>query len=191
MLRTPHVRQVIFALSAIGSCSLNPSTWAQSLPTLQSLPEEVQVAIEKEVKDCEPQKAALDWGFIAKRYMNENGQGYILNYGHFVCGDSETHYCGSGGCLVQIFAPLPNGKYIQVLDRNVRDFNFSEIKGQPAIVLQLHGNECGKAGAESCSAMLIWNGRTFGPAAKENQQAPVRPRRSGVPRQRQTRTPAR
>jgi hypothetical protein len=84
-------------MSAI--CSLSPSTWAQSLPTLQSLPDQVHA-----------QKAAIDWGFIAKRYMNENGQGYILNYGHFACGDSETYYCGSGGCLVQMFAPLANGK---------------------------------------------------------------------------------
>jgi hypothetical protein len=183
MLRTQRARQAIFALSAICFCSLNPSTWAQSLPTLQSPPDQVQVAIEKEVKDCESQKTAFDWGFISKRYMNENGQGYILDYGHFVCGDSETYYCGSGGCLVQMFAPLPNGKYIQVLDRNVRSFNFSEIKGQPAIVLQLHGSECGKAGAESCSATLIWNGRTFGPASDT--------RRSGAPRQQRTPTPAR
>ena len=44
--------------------------WAQTLPTLQSLPQEVQAAIQEAVRDCEPEKVTLKWGFIVEKDVN-------------------------------------------------------------------------------------------------------------------------
>jgi len=139
--------------------------WAQTLPTIQSLPQEVQAAIQESVRKCEPEKVTLKWGFILEKDVNGDGvDDYILDYGEFVCGTSQTFYCGSAGCLTQVFASLPKGKYIRVLNENVRDLRFGyDVKGRPEMLLRLHGSFCGRIGALPCGATLLWNGQTFAP----------------------------
>ena len=138
---------------------------AQTLPTLQSLPLEVQAAIQEAVRQCEPEKVTLKWGFVSAKDVNDDGvDDYILDYGRFQCGTRMVDYCGSAGCLTQVFVSLPNRKYIKVLDENVRDLRFAhEMKGRPEMLLDLHGSYCGKDGASPCSATLLWNGHTFAP----------------------------
>jgi hypothetical protein len=46
---------------------------AQSLPTLQSLPQEVKAAIQESVKECGTEKAALKWGFVVAQDVNGDG----------------------------------------------------------------------------------------------------------------------
>jgi hypothetical protein len=125
------------------------------------LPNEVQAAIEASKKDC-GEKVALDAKFVTSRDINGDGKpDYVLDYEHFQCGEMVTYFCGSSGCLTQVFASLPDGSYIKALDENVRAIRFARIKGKPAMVLDLHGSACGKVGAAPCPKTLIWNGRTF------------------------------
>jgi hypothetical protein len=86
---------------------------------------------------------------------------YVLDYGQFECDGSSTYFCGTGGCLMQVFVSLPNGSYVKVLDENVRDLKFRRVRGRPAMVLDLHGSACGKVGAAPCPRTLLWDGRTF------------------------------
>ena len=131
----PRAYSVLAAMVALFSFVVanQVEAWAQSLPTIQSLPQEVQAAIQESVKECGTEKVALKWGFIVAEDVNDDGvDDYILDYGKFVCGDTQTYFCGSAGCLTQVFVSIPNGKYVEVLNENVRELRFAhDAQGVP------------------------------------------------------------
>jgi hypothetical protein len=104
-------------------------------------------------------------GFLTTKDVNGDGvEDYILDYANFACGNSEVFFCGTAGCLTQVFASLPHGGFVKVLDQNVRSLRFLRIKGRPAMVLDPHGIACGKVGSELCRKTLYWDGGEFSPA---------------------------
>ena len=128
------------------------------------LPPEVQASVNELLSDCK-EKPAFTKGFVTRRDINGDGiEDYILDLGHFICGDNSTLYCGSAGCTTTVFASLPGGKYTKVLDDNVRGLQFKTLGGMPAMLLGLHGSACGKVGAEPCGETLYWNGTACTPA---------------------------
>jgi hypothetical protein len=128
-----------------------------------ALPPVVQDEIDQARSACE--RAVLSPGFVTEKDINgDRIKDYILDYGKFECGGNSTFYCGSAGCLAQVFASLPGGGYIKVLDENVRNIKFRTIAGRPAMILDLHGSACGRVGAAPCRITLFWNGQTFNPA---------------------------
>ena len=125
------------------------------------LPKEVQAAIDDNKKTC-GEAVKLNPAFISEKDVNGDGvKDYVLDYGEFECDGSASFFCGTGGCLTQVFASLPDGGYVKVLDQNVRDIKFRNVRGRPAIVLDLHGSACGKVGAAACRRTLVWDGKTF------------------------------
>src|SRR5690606_6886446 len=107
------------------------------------LPKEVQAAIEEAKKDC-GERVRLKPKFVASKDVNADGRpDYILDYDKFACGNIPTFYCGSAGCLTQVFASLPNGSYVKAWDENVRAMRFATVKSKPAMVVDLHGSACG------------------------------------------------
>ena len=129
------------------------------------LPQIAQTAIAAARKDCAPERATLKPGFVDVKDVNGDGRpDYILDYGSFECGSSMSGYCGTGGCLTQVFASLDDGSYVKVLDENVRGLRFAKRAGRPAMILDLHGSACGRAGVERCGMTLYWTGYTFSAA---------------------------
>ena len=150
----------IFALAA-GLVFLPAVAFAQQFG---NLPPNARAAIAESVKSCDGKTTFKD-GFVSEKDVNGDGvTDYILDYGKFVCDGNEGYFCGSGGCLTQVFASLRNGGYTKALDENVRDLKFRRVQGRPAMVLDLHGSACGKVGAAACPKTLLWNGTTFVPA---------------------------
>lgn len=138
---------------------LRPEMW--SLPPL---PPEVKSEINEAIKGCDGE-VKFEEGFVTRRDINGEGSAVILDYGDVVCGEyGDGGFCGSAGCLTKVFVPNPDGTFTKVVDENVHAIKFGEASGRPAIFLELHGNECGRAGAEPCSATLYWNGEKFSPA---------------------------
>lgn len=125
------------------------------------MPKEIQAAIDEARKDC-GERVRLKPKFVTSKDVNSDGRpDYILDYEHFQCGDMPTFFCGSAGCLVQVFASLPDGPYVKAWDENVRAMRFATVKGKPAMILDLHGSACNKVGAAPCPKTLFWNGQTF------------------------------
>jgi hypothetical protein len=150
---------VVIAL-ALGTFVVAAQAQAQSQP---KLPQIVQETVDKVRKDCD-EKFQLLPGFATVRDINDDKvPDYILDYGKARCGNMASFYCGTGGCLTQVFASA-NDTHVLVLDENVRRVRFARVKGRPAMLLDLHGGICGRAGAEACAATLYWNGATFHPA---------------------------
>jgi hypothetical protein len=122
----------------------------------------VQAAIDESRKECLPDKFEMLAGFQEARDVNGDGRrDFILDYGKAQCAGSEGFYCGSAGCVTQVFVSLADGSYVKVLDENVRRLRFARVKGRPAMLLDLHGSACGKAGAAPCAFTLFWNGSAF------------------------------
>jgi hypothetical protein len=93
----------------------------------------VQDAVLEGQKNCEPATVALKPGFITQKDINADGANdYILDYRKFVCGSDRSYFCGTAGCLTQVFVSLPDGTFTKVLDENVRDIRFALVKGRPA-----------------------------------------------------------
>jgi hypothetical protein len=135
-----------------------PGAIADSLPAL------VQSEIKQAQSACGTEQPVLRPGFVTAEDINGDGVvDYVLDYSKFECGDA-LFYCGSAGCLTQVFVSLAGGQYVEVLDENVRGISFGQRNGRPAEIIDLHGSACGRVGAAPCSMILFWNGQTFSPA---------------------------
>src|SRR5262245_9518466 len=154
------MRLVVAATLLAFATSVTPSKAAKPLPP------EVQSEINEGIKGCD-EKVKFKKGFVTRRDINGDGiEDFILDYGYFVCGESSTWACGSGGCETQVFASLSDGKFAKVFDDVVQTIKFKRVRGRPAMLLGLHGSACGRAGYEACSATLYWNGEKFSPALR-------------------------
>jgi hypothetical protein len=167
---TPNVEitdsGIVFSRTSGPVLADNPASAisATQAKAAQPLPPEVQSAIDDAIKDCH-EKVKFEKGFLTRRDINGDGiDDFILDYGHFACGANISLYCGTAGCSTEVFASLSGGKFAKVLDDNVRGIEFKTIRGRPAMLLELHGSACGKAGSAPCSATLYWNGEKFSPA---------------------------
>ena len=126
----------------------------------EDLPPAVQKAIAENKRVCKT--VAIEKGFITRKDINGDGRpDFVLDYELFICDGNPRAFCGSIGCLTQVFASLPNGAYAKVFDDNVRRIDFREVQGRPAIVVGLPGFACGKDPTEVCDVVKSWNGSSF------------------------------
>jgi hypothetical protein len=126
------------------------------------LPPAVQKAIAETRRDCKT--IAMEKGFVTRKDINGDGRpDFVLGYGSFTCDGDRRAFCGSLGCLTQVFASLPNGAYVKVVDVNLRTIAFREVQGRPAIVLGFPGDAdpCRKEPGDLCEVVKFWNGSSF------------------------------
>ena len=126
----------------------------------EDLPPAVQKAIAENKGSCKT--VAIEKGFITRKDINGDGRpDFVLDYESFICDGNPRAFCGSIGCLTQVFASLPNGAYAKVFDDNVRRIDFREVQGRPAIVVGFPGFACGKDPTDVCDVVKSWNGSSF------------------------------
>jgi hypothetical protein len=128
----------------------------------EDLPSAVQKAIAENRRGCKT--VALGKDFVTRKDINGDSRpDFVLDYGSFICDGNPRGFCGSLGCLTQVFASLPNGGYAKVVDENVRSIAFREVQGRPAIVLGLAGDadRCRKDPGDICEVAKSWNGSSF------------------------------
>jgi hypothetical protein len=126
----------------------------------EDLPAPVQKAIAENKRSCKT--VAIEKGFLTRKDINGDGRpDFVLDYESFICDGNPRAFCGSIGCLTQVFASLPNGAYAKVFDDNVRRIDFREVQGRPAIVVGVPGFACGKDPTEVCDVVKSWNGSSF------------------------------
>jgi hypothetical protein len=101
--------------------------------------------MENNLKECEAgEKPLYSPGFLTIRDINGDGKpDYILNYDYFQCGERESIFCGTGGCLTDIFASDEEKGYVPVWNKLARKITFLTVSKRPAMRIELHGSLCG------------------------------------------------
>lgn len=79
---------------------------------------------------------------------------YIVDFSETKCGDRETTYCGTGGCVMNILVTLPDRSVRKVFDGHVRSYTImpppTKRGAARSIRFDLHGSFCGGFGAQAC-----------------------------------------
>src|SRR6478609_3435562 len=125
---------------------------------LADYPPGVQKAVRYANEECDSQGGgAVTFAPDTVRRIDLTGDGredYIVDFRETKCGDRETTYCGTGGCVMNTLVTLPDGSVQPVFDGRVRSY---EIKPKPmkrgaarTIRFDLHGSYCGGFGAQAC-----------------------------------------
>jgi hypothetical protein len=126
----------------------------------EHLPAPVQKAITESEHGCKT--VAIEKDFITRKDINGDGRpDFVLDYGSFTCDGDRRAFCGSLGCLTQVFASLPNGAYAKVIDGNFKRTDFRDVQGRPAIIVGYPGFSCGKDPTDLCEVVKSWNGSAF------------------------------
>jgi hypothetical protein len=121
-------------------------------------PPDVQKALRYANEECTSQDGGeVSFAPDTVRRIDLTGDGrddYIVDFSDTKCGDRETTYCGTGGCVMKILVTLPDGNSREVFDGYVRSYM---IMAPPmkrgaarSIRFDLHGSFCGGFGAQAC-----------------------------------------
>ncbi|RTM13549.1 MAG: hypothetical protein EKK33_10815 [Bradyrhizobiaceae bacterium] len=121
-------------------------------------PPDVQKALRYANEECTSQDGGeVSFAPDTVRRIDLTGDGrddYIIDFSDTKCGDRETTYCGTGGCVMKILVTLPDGNSREVFDGYVRSYT---IMAPPmkrgaarSIRFDLHGSFCGGFGAQAC-----------------------------------------
>jgi hypothetical protein len=121
-------------------------------------PAGVQKALRYANEECDSQDGgAVTFAPDTVRRIDLTGDGrddYIVDFRDTKCGDRETTYCGTGGCVMNILVTLPDGSVRPVFDGYVRSYKIvaPPIKRGAArtVRFDLHGSYCGGFGAQAC-----------------------------------------
>ena len=159
------MKTLFTALLALASITLAHAQ-PKSIQLPSNLPKIVDEAIAKNNKECEEgTRPIFKPGFLTTRDINgDRKPDYVLNYEHFQCGELVSIFCGTGGCLTEVFASDDDGAYVAVWNKNAQRIRFRVIGKRPAMQIDLHGSICGRNNSERCAMTLYWNGSEFHPA---------------------------
>lgn len=149
------MRHLLFLLALIASAAraenakpFNPSDY----------PPGVQKALRYANEECASQGGGeVSFAPDTVRKIDLNGDGrddYIVDFNATKCGDRETTYCGTGGCVMKILVTLPDGGVREVFDGYVRSYKIMpppmKRGAARSIRFDLHGSFCGGFGAQAC-----------------------------------------
>jgi hypothetical protein len=98
------------------------------------------------------------------RKLDLNGDGkddYIVSFADTECAGRLAVYCGTGGCTMDIWVTLPNGRQRMVFSDRVRAYEILPGEGAKTIRFDMHGSYCGTYGAAECPKEHKITGRPF------------------------------
>jgi hypothetical protein len=121
-------------------------------------PPAVQKALRYANEECDSLGGgAVTFAPDTVRKVDLTGDGrddYIVDFRDTKCGERESTYCGTGGCVLDILVTRPDGSVRAVFDGYVRSYSIvaPAMKRGAArtIRFDLHGSYCGGFGAQAC-----------------------------------------
>ena len=121
-------------------------------------PPGVQKALRYANEACESQGGGtVAFAPDTVRRIDLTGDGrddYIVDFRDTKCGERESTYCGTGGCVLDILVTLPGGRVRSVFDGYVRGYTVlapaTKRGSARTIRFDLHGSYCGGFGAQAC-----------------------------------------
>ena len=121
-------------------------------------PPGVQTALRYANEECDSQQGGeVTFAPNTVRRIDLTGDGredYIVDFEDAKCGDRETTYCGTGGCVMKILVTLPDGSVREVFGGHALRYRImapAVNRGAARTVrFDLHGSFCGGFGAQTC-----------------------------------------
>ncbi len=97
-------------------------------------------------------------GFASTRDLTGDGlDDLVISYG-VRCDGTASYYCGSAGCLTEIWIAEQPEKWTLALSAHVQGVSPTLYDGAPALKFVNHGGGCGRPGSESHISIRIWDG---------------------------------
>ena len=132
-------------------------------------PAGVQKALRYANEECTSQEGGdVSFAPDTVRKIDLTGDGrddYIVDFRDTKCGDRETTYCGTGGCVMKILVTRPDGSVREVFDGYVLRYRIiaSPVKRGVArtVRFDLHGSFCGGFGPQACVKKQIITATPF------------------------------
>lgn len=144
-------------MAAVSACSLAAASArppeAVYKPVLAYYTAEHQDMIDPEEPDGF--KIAMPSEIFSK--LDVNGDGVADWKIDYEGAQNPSFFCGTGGCLRQVYVSRPGGGYVLAFDRVIREFKLRKVKGEHLLDLDFHGSTCGGAGVEECPRGYVWN----------------------------------
>ena len=147
------------ALFAVAMLALTAGAAAQEaakLPPFKAAdyPIEIRKALSYGPEECKRQGGAkVTFAPDTVRRVDLNGDGrddYIISFADTECAGRLSVYCGTGGCSLDIYVTLANGKQRNVFSDRVRAYEILPGEGARTIRFDMHGSYCGTYGAAAC-----------------------------------------
>ncbi|MBX7247527.1 MAG: hypothetical protein K1X35_00580 [Caulobacteraceae bacterium] len=91
------------------------------------------------------------------RIADFNGDGvrdWQVDYGE---APNPSLFCGTGGCVVELWASQSGGGFSRVFNTLVRQLDLSRRNGVTRLDLDFHGSVCGGAGVQPCARSYTWS----------------------------------
>lgn len=117
-------------------------------------PIEIRKALSYGPEECRRQgggKVTFAPDTVRKVDLNGDGRDdYIISFADTECAGRFSVYCGTGGCSLDIYVTLANGKQRNVFSDRVRAYEILPGEGVRTIRFDMHGSFCGTFGAAEC-----------------------------------------
>lgn len=140
------------------SPSPSPSATALAASSTSPLPPEIKQVMSDASKEC---GGPTQSDFITLlEIVGLKSPAYIFDYGK-ACTSHRSGWCGSGGCLLSVYATINGSTYSEVLHTLTRAYQFRNADDRTYTDLTLSGIGCGKMNAENCPVTLQFDGRRF------------------------------
>lgn len=100
-------------------------------------------------------------GFLRRFDVNRDGRmDIIMDLARLNCGRFSSGYCGSAGCTINVFVSTDR-KFVNFLGHTVDSLRLFIRRGETVMLVEFHGDICGRAGAERCRQRLVWRAGDF------------------------------
>lgn len=126
--------------------------------------------------DYSPPPAPLPSSFMFRPVdVNADGQSdWLVDF--YRGSHGLTQFCGTGGCLQELYVSRPDGTYVLSLSAQTASLQIRKRSGQmPLVALSVHGIYCNGTGGDDCRIGLEWSPRTGAlvPVASETTTASI------------------
>lgn len=152
MTRTIHLGTAFYVV-AIVLCVTSPSV-AQLLLDEDGVPAVIARSVAKQVKSCKGDISVLPHSLFSIDLNGDGSLDYVVNFENFDCETTPSPYCGTGGCLHEIWLSDSSGWRLALAPHANMIAGIDMIDGRPSLRLLVHHRYCQK---QPCHQNIVWS----------------------------------
>lgn len=155
---------IAFYVVAIVLCATSPSV-AQLLLDENGVPAVIARSVAKQVKSCKGDISVLPHSLFSIDLNGDGSLDYVVNFENFDCEAIPSPYCGTGGCLHEIWLSDSTGWGLAVAPHANMIAGIDMIDGRPSLRLLVHHRYCQK---QPCYQNIVWSAGKLVVTSRDN-----------------------